>query len=120
VGWAGQIRHPNSQGWYHISIPTTVIVTDIRLRVDAVLILFSTGAQGVIQNVHVYDGRTKIATNDNVAASGLNQLRRFLVRDPAGNRPPVGFGIGLSMFVTVGADPQQAWVEISAAGVDLV
>jgi hypothetical protein len=61
VGWAGQIKHPNSQGWYHISIPTAVIITDIRMRVDAALILFSTGTQGVIQNVHVYDGRTKIA-----------------------------------------------------------
>ena len=42
------------------------------------------------------------------------------VRDPAGNRPLVGFGIGLSMFVKLGANPQQAWVEISAAGVDLM
>lgn len=120
VGWAGQIKHLNSQGWYHVSIPTAVIVTDIRLRVDAALILFSTGTQGVIQSVHVYDGRTKIASNDNVAVSGVNQLERFPVRDPAGNRPSVGFGIGLSMFVTLGADPSQAWVEISAVGVDLV
>ena len=120
VGWAGQIKHPNSQGWYHISIPTAVIITDIRMRVDAALILVSTGTQGVIRNVHVYDGRTKIAGNDNVAVSGVNQLSRFPVRDPAGNRPLVGFGIGLSMFVKLGADPQQAWVEISAAGVDFM
>lgn len=120
VGWAGQIKHPSSQGWYHVSIPTAVIVTDIRLRVDAVLIFFSTGAQGIIQSVHVYDGRTKIATNDNVAVAGVNQLRRFPVRDSAGDRPSVNFGIGISMFVTLGADPQQAWVEISGAGADLV
>jgi hypothetical protein len=120
VGWAGQIRHPGSRGWYHISIPTSVIITDIRLRVDAALIFFSTGTQGVIQNVHVYDGPTKIASNDNVAVSGVSQLKRFPVRDSAGNRPPVNFGIGISMFVTLGADPQQAWVEISAAGADLV
>ena len=120
VGWAGQIKHLNSGGWYHISIPTSVIVTDIRLRVDAVLIFFSTGTQGVIQSVHVYDGRTKIAGNDNVAISGTNQLRRFPVRDLTGTPPSVNFGIGISMFVTLGADPQQAWVEISAAGADLV
>jgi hypothetical protein len=120
VGWAGQIKHPSSQGWYHISIPTAVIVTDIRLRLDAALIFFSTGTQGVIRNVHIYDGHTKIATNDNVAVAGVNQLRRFPVRDAAGNQPLVNFGIGISMFVTLGADPQQAWVEISAAGADLV
>ena len=120
VGWAGQIKHLSSGGWYHISIPTSVIVTDIRLRVDAVLISFSSGTQGVIQSVHVYDGRTKIATKDNVAASGINRLTRFPVRDAAGDPSLVNFGIGISMFVTIGANPQQAWVEISAAGADLV
>ena len=120
VGWAGQIKRLNSGGWYHISIPTSVIVTDIRLRVDAILISFSSGTQGVIQSVHVYDGRTKIAANDNVAVSGVNQLSRFPVRDAAGQPPLVNFGIGISMFVTIGANPQQAWVEISAAGADLV
>jgi hypothetical protein len=120
VGWAGQMKHLNSGGWYHISIPTSVIVTDIRLRVDAVLISFSSGTQGVIQRVHVYDGRTKIASNDNVAVSGVNQLTRLPVRDAASDPPLVNFGIGISMFVTIGANPQQAWVEIFAAGADLV
>jgi hypothetical protein len=55
-----------------------------------------------------------------VAASGVNQLSRFPVRDAAGQPPLVNFGIGISMFVTIGANPQQAWVEISAAGADLV
>ena len=89
VGWAGQIKHPNSQGWYHISIPTAVIITDIRMRVDAALILFSTGTQGVIQNVHVYDGRTKIASNDNVAVSGVNQLEQVSSTGPGG-QPTAG------------------------------
>jgi Family of unknown function (DUF6623) len=101
VGWAGQIKHPNSQGWYHISVPTAVIITDIRMRVDAALILFSTGTQGVIRNVHVYDGRTKIAGNDNVAVSGTGsggqptagrlRHRTLHVRD-AGCGPSAGLG----------------------------
>jgi uncharacterized protein DUF6623 len=120
VGWAGQIKHPGSQGWYHLGVPTSVIITDIRLRVDAAIISFATGGQGVIQNVHVYDGPVKIAGFDNLGLSGPNQLKRLLVRDAAGNQPSLNLGIGISMFVTLGADPQQAWVEVSAAGVDLV
>jgi hypothetical protein len=120
VGWAGQLKHPNSQGWYHIAVPTSVIITDIRLRVDAAIISFATGGQGVIQTVHVYDGPVKIADFENLGLSGPLQLKRLQVRDPAGNQPLVKLGIGISMFVTLGTDPQQAWVEVSAAGVDLM
>src|SRR3954470_11297996 len=64
VGWGGQIKQLGSQGWYHLAIPTPVIVTDIRLRLDAAVIQFSGGSQGLIHGVHVYDGNNQICRRD--------------------------------------------------------
>ena len=85
VGWGGQIKQLGSQGWYHLAIPTPVIVTDIRLRIDSAVIEFSGGSQGVIHDVHVYDGKNRIARQDGLALQGADQVFRIAVPD----RPPV-------------------------------
>jgi hypothetical protein len=92
-----------------------VIVTDIRLRADAAMIFFSSGAQGVIRNVHVWDGNTRISANDNLNLSGTNQFSRFAV-----GRPAVNYGLGISLFASLGTDPATAWIDIQSAGVDFV
>ena len=70
IGWAGQIRTLDSAGWYHIAIPTTVIVTDIRQRIDSAMVQFGTGTQGFLRNFHVYDGQNRIANYDNLNITG--------------------------------------------------
>jgi Family of unknown function (DUF6623) len=60
IGWAGQIRRA---GWYHLAIPTPVIVTDIRLRIDSAMLQFTSGTEGSVQNVHVWDGGNRIANS---------------------------------------------------------
>jgi Family of unknown function (DUF6623) len=116
IGWGGQIRGPGGQGWFHLAIPTPVIVTDIRQRIDAAMLLFSSGSQGSIRNVHVWDGNTRIAAFDNLNLTG-NQVfdRRTL---PA--RPSVSWGIGISFFAVLGTDPANAWVDVHSGGVDFV
>jgi len=116
IGWAGQIRHPGSQGWYHLAVPTPVIVTDIRLRIDSALIQFSSGSQGHIQAIHVYDGGNRIAHEDNVSLSGTDQLHKLEVT----GRPQIFWAVGISIFMTLGADPANAWIDIHAGGADFV
>jgi len=116
VGWAGQIKHPGSQGWYHLAVPTSVIITDIRQRIAAAMIQFSAGSQGHIGNVHVYDGPNRIANEDNLNLSGLDQFHRLAFPNP----PAIVWGIGISIFAALGADPANAWIEIHAGGADLV
>ncbi|GAB3964642.1 hypothetical protein GCM10029978_025590 [Actinoallomurus acanthiterrae] len=118
IGWAGQIRHPGSQGWYHIAVPTPVIVTDIRLRIDSAMLQYTTGSQGTVKHVHVYDGPTRIANFDNVNLSGADRLDRFTL--PQTPKPSVGLGIGISIFMALGTDPAQAWIDLHSAGVDFL
>jgi hypothetical protein len=116
VGWGGQIKQLGSQGWYHLAIPTPVIVTDIRLRLDSAVIQFSGGGQGVIHNVHVYDGKNRIANRDNLTLHGTDQVFRI----PVPGRPPLQWGVGISMFISLGTDPANAWLEIHSGGADFV
>src|SRR3954453_23146807 len=95
VGWAGQIKHPASQGWYHLAIPTPVIVTDIRLRIDSAMIQFSAGNQGIVRSVHVYDGPTRIAHQDNLNVTGTDVFYKV----PLQGRPLILWGIGISMLI---------------------
>jgi hypothetical protein len=116
IDGAGQIRQAGAQGWLHLAVPTPVIVTDIRLRVDSAMIQFSTGSQGFVRSVHVWDGATRIANYDNLNLSGADRLDRF----PVDGRPEVRFGIGISVFVTLGTDLANAWININSGGSDFV
>ena len=120
IGWAAQLRHLNSQGWYHLAIPTSVIITDIRARIDAAMIQFSSGNQGTIQQFHVYDGDNRIATNTGLNLTGTEQFARFTIPLVNNARPAVQWGIGISIFAVLGADPANAWIDIHSGGVDLV
>lgn len=116
IGWGGQIRGPGSQSWYHIAIPTAVIVTDIRQRIDAAMLYFSSGSQGSIRNVHVWDGDARIATFDNLNLTGT----QFFSRHVLTARPAVNWGIGISFFAALGTDAANAWIDLHSGGVDFV
>jgi hypothetical protein len=116
IGWAGQIRHPGTQGWYHLAIPTPVIVTDIRLRIDAAMVFFSSGSQGSIHSFHVWDGNTRLANFDNLNLTGTAQFSRFTVA----GQPAVKWGIGISILAVLGTDPANAWIDIHSGGVDFI
>jgi hypothetical protein len=120
IGWAGQILHPGTQSWYHIAIPTTVIVTDIRQRIDSAMVKFDT-IDASLRSFHVYDGPDIIAIYDGLNSMGQLPFDRFPVPpDQATNQKHwVGLGIGISMNFALGPSAQ-ARVRVNAAGVDFV
>ena len=98
--------------WFHFAIPTTVILSDRRLQIDRVMLNFSTNGARVT-SVHVYDGPTRIAMNDNLNLSGDHGFEPFYVP----GRPQVNWGIGVSVLVQFSIDPSQ--ILFRTAGVDL-
>ena len=55
--------------WCHIPIPTPVIVNDVRLKVQTLFLLFQTGQHAAIDNVHIFDGASRIARFDTVVGN---------------------------------------------------
>jgi hypothetical protein len=53
---------------------------------------------------------------DNLNFSGADRFDRFSL--PA--RPEVFWGIGISVFMSFGTNPANAWIDIHSAGVDFV
>ena len=68
--WIDVEGKSGSTNWFHFAIPTPVIVNDVRLKVDSVMLRFSTGSvDAFVDNVHVYDGETLIAAHNNLGLS---------------------------------------------------
>jgi hypothetical protein len=103
--------------WFHFAIPTPVIINDVRLKVDSVMLRFTTGSlDAFVQNVHVYDGEILIAAHNNLNFSLSNALARFGVS----NRPAVQFGLGISIGVGFGVEAMDHHMDFIAAGCDFV
>jgi hypothetical protein len=132
--------------WFHVPLPTGVILDDQNLFIERVMVLFAT-SDAAMSDVHVWDGGTRIATFGNFQASergggeegnfsvlrtdpgslggGVADVRPFTnafnVRDGNGSRIHPRFGIGLSVGVhTTPSNGRQSTVTFFGAGVDLV
>jgi len=104
-----------TENWFHFAIPTPVIINDIRLRIDAAILRFTTGsADAFVRDVHVYDGEVLIAVHNDVNLSGENGFVRLLVPD----RPEVLWGIGISIGVGFGVEMMSHRMEFISAGCD--
>jgi hypothetical protein len=58
-GWGGDMAiKPGKDSWFHIPVPTPVIVSDTRTKLNRVFLLFD-AVSGSIRNVHVYDGSSR-------------------------------------------------------------
>ena len=79
-----------------------VIVENNRLRIDSVMLRFRTSGGGV-DAVHVYDGETKIATEDNPAgrvdSAGWTRVRVGVDSD---KHAAVRWGIGILIKLRFG------------------
>ncbi len=108
---------PGTTNWFHFAIPTPVIVSDKRLKLDSVMLTFKTGDQGAVKSIHVRDGRKEppIAIHEGLNLNGDHPFDRFGVP----GRPEVLSGIDISILVGAGVDPER-WVEFSAAGGDFI
>lgn len=85
---------PNTDNWFHFAVPTPVIVSNKRLRLDSIMLLFWTDPNVHVHAVHVYDANTMLKRYDGLNLSGNHWFTRF---DVLNNR--VRYGIGVSVGV---------------------
>ncbi len=106
---------PNTSNWFHFAIPTPVIVDGRRLRALSVMLNCRTqSSQAVIRSVHIYDGQDNIGRHDKKRIYGDVRARRFNIPDA----PRVRWGIGISIGVEFGEDPNSNNMDFYAAGCD--
>jgi hypothetical protein len=121
-GWGADMSVKPGQGsWFHIALPTPVIVSDVRSSLIRVFLLFES-EQGSIRNVHVYDGSFKIQEFNDLLSEGehrlgLDDMNTFNLAQPHS----VAFGIGVSFFfiANIGFDsaiPPSRLIVASAGG----
>jgi hypothetical protein len=105
----------NSSNWFHLAVPTAVIVDDNRLRVDSAMLRFRTSG-ATVTRVHVYDGEHRIAAHDGLALDpGDWAFERF---DVSG-APEILWGLGISFKGEFGPDARRR-IEVSSAGGDFL
>lgn len=102
-GWGVDMMvKPRSASWFHIPIPTPVVIGDTRAKLIRVFITFYSDPGGRIESVHVFDGFNKIHQFDGLISEGdnrneLNSSNTFTLPTPH----DVTQGIGISFsFVT--------------------
>jgi hypothetical protein len=102
-GWGTDMMvKPNTSTWFHIPLPTPVIIGDTRAKLIRVFIMFYSDPGGRIKSVHVYDGPNKIHQFDGLQSEGdkrniIDNSNTFTLPTPH----DVSFGIGISFsFVT--------------------
>jgi hypothetical protein len=112
--WGAFFRlQPNHENWFHIAIPTPVLVEDRRAGLDRVKVLFRID-NGSLQRVLVFDGPNQIHDRRNLNSSGDHS--RVLVDDENVfhvDHDAINFGVGLSLnFMS----QQGAGLYIASAG----
>ncbi|MEV0406084.1 hypothetical protein [Actinoallomurus sp. NPDC050550] len=85
--------------WFHVAIPTPVIVEDRRATLGRVMVLFNVTDQfGALQAVDVWDGPNRILHRDGLSISGGHSagLDAFNTWDV--NHDGIAWGVGISML----------------------
>jgi hypothetical protein len=107
-GAAGQI-------WCHFAIPTPLIVSDRRLKINSGLIRFVTSSRDVfLAQLEVWDSEVRVASQRlDLSGDHADPFERIDVR----GAPPVNWAIGLSMMVQFNG---RGFVRFLTAGADFV
>lgn len=114
-GFGTFVRPSNesTSGWVHFSIPTPVILSNVRVTAGQALVRFSTGPQAKIGAFHVYDGENKISEQNGLSLGGTLQV----ATQPLG-RPQIFWGTGISLLLDFTGTGEDAWVQLIGAGID--
>jgi hypothetical protein len=109
--------NPSTTNWLHFAVPTAVIVDDYRMQPRSILFRYKTDDGGSVEAVHVYDGETRIATDDSptgtVDADGWTRIRVHVDGDEI---LAVRWGIGISIKMRFGMNGGR--LEFESAGCD--
>jgi hypothetical protein len=116
VGYHFEVEgNPGTSNWFHFSIPTPVIINDVRLRIKAAMLVFATDSvDAFVRDVHVYDGSKRIGVFDDVYLSENAGFVKFDLPD----RPQVFWGIGISVGVGFGVEMMGHRMRFLSAGCD--
>lgn len=117
-GWCAYVEGmPGTINWFHLAVPTPVIINDVRMQAGSVMLAFKTGSvDAFIRDVHVYDGRFRIAEFNNVNLSGEQPFIRLVVP----GTPQIWGGLGISVGVGFGVEAMDHTMEFYSAGCDFV
>jgi hypothetical protein len=112
------VGKPNTTNWYHVAVPTPVIVGGNRLAFARAMLRFATGGtSAVVRDVHIYDGSSRIAAHQSVNLSGSQPFAVFGVA----HKPDVAWGAGISIGVTTGpGTAAQRRIDLISAGIDFL
>jgi hypothetical protein len=116
-GFHTHIEQVGSDNWFHFPIPTPVIVSDRRLQISSVILVFGTAGSGVkVTNVHVRDGTSLISAHDQLGLFGSHPFERFSVP----TQPQVFLGIDIAVRVEFPNSTNSTinWVEFVSGGAD--
>jgi hypothetical protein len=123
-GWgADLVIEGGKASWFHIPLPTPVILHDARAQLLRVFILFeSEEGKGYIENVHIFDGSSKVQEFNGLHLEGphrthLDSENTFNLSKPH----VVRFGIGITFryLAAIGFDsPVSSRLIVGTAGAD--
>jgi hypothetical protein len=121
-GWGADMQvKPGKSSWFHIALPTPVIVSDSRSNLIRVFLMFES-EQGSIRNVHVYDGSFKVQEFNDLLITGehrlsLDSVNTFNLANP--HTVILGIGVSLLYIADIGFDstiPPSRLILASAGG----
>lgn len=108
-GWGADILiKPGKASWFHIPLPTPVIVADKRSNAQKVFLLFKSDS-GSIRNVHIYDGSSKVQEFNDLVLKGEHRVALDGQNTFSLARPhTVIWGMGITFFFVadIGFDTQ--------------
>lgn len=98
-GWGADMSiKPGKSSWFHISVPTPVIVNNVRTHLQRIFLLFDAQG-GSIRNVHVYDGSAKVQEFNGLSLQGEHRIGLDAQNTfNLSAQHTVQFGIGISFL----------------------
>lgn len=132
IGWGAKfLLKPGSDNWFHVSIPTPVLIDDVRLKLAKVFVLFVTSkpeegnvfSGSTIGALHIYDGAKKVKVFDDPRGgthnAKIDARNTWAIDEPLS----IYYGLGLSIYAfatQVLSNEGPAPVEFATIGADFV
>ncbi len=127
-GWGPEFQlRRGTDSWFHIALPTPLILENQRLQLVRVFLCFNTPeGDGLISEVHLYDGSDSFQVFDNLFLVGdhraglMSGYNAFALPSP---RLLYG-GLGISFLYHAALSPKEpcppSYLSIAAAGADFI